>query len=269
MPRKPKRKKETEIEKRAKDFAEEIEAIGKRFHKRMERKHKQWEREWEGWWFRTLGFIGPLIRSIFGIIFLVFGIWLLNWINIPMGSNFISRLTNFIFTNLHWFFAFFVFSNYTEYFSKRYKKSYWIISPLTTSIGIVIVLWICVWLLNIINASVGSSVIASVSNFLYSNLAGILFLFLILGYAFVIIRILIMRPLVVNMKKSKKVKRLYRSGKDKILGGVCGGIAEYFNVDPTIIRVLWVLWFLAFGSGILAYIIAWIIIPRNPKHKWK
>ena len=67
----------------------------------------------------------------------------------------------------------------------------------------------------------------------------------------------------------KKTKRLYRSGKNKILGGVCGGIAEYFNVDPVIIRLLWVLFALGYGSGVLAYIIAWIIIPRNPNHKWK
>ncbi len=65
-----------------------------------------------------------------------------------------------------------------------------------------------------------------------------------------------------------KPKRLYRSGKERILGGVCGGIAEYFNVDPAIIRLLWVLFIFGFGTGILAYIIAWIIIPRNPNHKW-
>jgi len=67
----------------------------------------------------------------------------------------------------------------------------------------------------------------------------------------------------------KKSKRLYRSGKNKILGGVCGGIAEYFGVDPVLIRLLWVIITLAWGSGILLYIIAWIIMPRNPKHKWK
>ena len=66
----------------------------------------------------------------------------------------------------------------------------------------------------------------------------------------------------------QKPKRLYRSGKDRILGGVCGGIAEYFNVDPVLVRLLWVLISLAWGTGILLYIIAWIIIPGNPKHKW-
>lgn len=65
------------------------------------------------------------------------------------------------------------------------------------------------------------------------------------------------------------VKRLYRSAKDRILGGVCGGIADYFNIDPTIIRILWILFGMAYGSGLLAYLIAWIIIPRNPNQKWK
>ena len=64
-------------------------------------------------------------------------------------------------------------------------------------------------------------------------------------------------------------KRLYRSGKDRILGGVCGGIAEYLGVDPVIIRILWIIGTLAWGFGILLYIILWIIIPRNPNHKWK
>ena len=64
-------------------------------------------------------------------------------------------------------------------------------------------------------------------------------------------------------------KRLYRSGKERILGGVCGGIGEYFDVDPTIIRLLYILFVLAsFGVAILFYFIAWFIIPRNPKHKW-
>ena len=68
--------------------------------------------------------------------------------------------------------------------------------------------------------------------------------------------------------RRETIKRLYRSGKDRILGGVCGGIAEYLNVDPTVIRILWILFTLAYGAGLIAYLIAWMVIPRNPKHKW-
>lgn len=69
-------------------------------------------------------------------------------------------------------------------------------------------------------------------------------------------------------RRSSKVRRLYRSGKDKIIGGVCGGVAEYLDVDPVIVRILWAIGTLAWGSAILLYIIAWIIIPRNPDHRW-
>jgi len=65
-----------------------------------------------------------------------------------------------------------------------------------------------------------------------------------------------------------QMKRLYRSGKERILGGVCGGMAEYLGIDPTIVRLVWVLFMFAGGAGLLAYVIAWLIIPLNPKHKW-
>jgi len=58
-------------------------------------------------------------------------------------------------------------------------------------------------------------------------------------------------------------KRLYRSN-DRILGGVCGGIAEYFGIDPSLVRIAWVILTLAAGSGILLYLLAWLIIPPSP-----
>jgi len=59
-------------------------------------------------------------------------------------------------------------------------------------------------------------------------------------------------------------KKLYRSRKNSMIGGVCGGLGEYLNVDPTIMRLVAILLVFANGIGLLAYIIAWIIIPRNP-----
>lgn len=59
-------------------------------------------------------------------------------------------------------------------------------------------------------------------------------------------------------------KKLYRSRRQRMLGGVSGGLAEYFDVDVTIIRLVWVLTFFAGGSGFLAYIIAWVVIPEPP-----
>ena len=59
-------------------------------------------------------------------------------------------------------------------------------------------------------------------------------------------------------------KRLYRSRVEKIIGGVCGGVGNYFDIDPTIVRLVTVLLFFAHGIGALAYLIAWIIVPVKP-----
>jgi len=62
----------------------------------------------------------------------------------------------------------------------------------------------------------------------------------------------------------EKNKRLYRSAKSKVLGGVAGGIAEYFDIDPIIIRLLFVIIAFAGGGGVLVYIILWIALPLEP-----
>ena len=59
-------------------------------------------------------------------------------------------------------------------------------------------------------------------------------------------------------------KKLYKSETNKMLAGVCGGIAEYFNIDPTLVRLGWVVFCALGGSGLLAYIIAAIIMPERP-----
>lgn len=63
-------------------------------------------------------------------------------------------------------------------------------------------------------------------------------------------------------------KRLYRSTKDRMIGGVCGGIAEYFNADPVIVRLAAVLT-LVFGifPAVLAYLILWVVVPEDTQKK--
>lgn len=63
----------------------------------------------------------------------------------------------------------------------------------------------------------------------------------------------------------KTIKRLYRSRRDKVIGGVCGGLGGYMNVDPVVIRVVWLALILFGGTGLLAYLIAWILIPEAPE----
>jgi phage shock protein C len=59
-------------------------------------------------------------------------------------------------------------------------------------------------------------------------------------------------------------RKLYRSKTDRKLAGVCGGLAQYFNLDATLIRVLFVLLAVLGGSGLVLYVAMWIIVPREP-----
>ena len=60
-------------------------------------------------------------------------------------------------------------------------------------------------------------------------------------------------------------KKLYRNPKDKIIAGVCSGLAEYINIDPTIVRVIWALVGLS-GAGLVAYLVCALIIPEKPNN---
>lgn len=59
-------------------------------------------------------------------------------------------------------------------------------------------------------------------------------------------------------------KRLYRSKKDRMIAGVCGGLAEYFGIDPVIVRVVTLVLAFGGGGGLLAYIILWVVVPEEP-----
>ena len=57
-------------------------------------------------------------------------------------------------------------------------------------------------------------------------------------------------------------KRLYRSGTNKVIGGVCGGLGEYFGIDPVILRIIFVVLIFLHGVGLLIYLIAWLCMPK-------
>lgn len=61
------------------------------------------------------------------------------------------------------------------------------------------------------------------------------------------------------------MQRLYKSEKDKVFDGVCGGIGEYLGIDPVIVRLLWILLVIFGGTGVVAYLVAMFIIPKTPR----
>jgi phage shock protein PspC (stress-responsive transcriptional regulator) len=264
------------------EFGQEVSNLGERFGKHMEKKGKEMETSWN----KTLGITGPFISSVFGIVMLAILLWIFNLVSVPLGSGFLSSLYSFVFSNLALFFAFFLFFSYTSYMHKRSRRVYMPISPVVTAIGITIGFWILMSALNLINLSFSVVYLTTISQFIQYNLLGIFTIFLLLGYLVLFVGALTGKfgfnaghcmgntegtgttKQIEKRVASRPVsgaKRLYRSGREKILGGVCGGMAEYFGVDPVLIRLLWIVFALGWGSGILVYIIAWVIISRNPR----
>lgn len=66
---------------------------------------------------------------------------------------------------------------------------------------------------------------------------------------------------------SSNIKKLYRSESDRMIGGVCAGLGEYFDIDPTIVRLIWAIAVLMGGSGVLLYLILWIVVPTESSVK--
>lgn len=170
------------------DFGEEFGELGERFGKRVKHKGREWKEEWEDWRSGTIGLILPLIGSIFGLIFLTFGIWVLNFINLSLKSYFITQVSDFLLLNLFLLFAFSLYFGYADYFHKRSRRNYWMFSPIVNALAAVFVIWISIFMLNLINFYAGNFFIELVVNFLRVNFVAIFVAFLVLGYAFELIK---------------------------------------------------------------------------------
>jgi phage shock protein PspC (stress-responsive transcriptional regulator) len=199
-------------------------------------------------------------------------------IGIQTGSTFVLSIRTFLLAHLGWFFLIFLFFSYASYLSRAQPRTYRPLSPIVTAVGAVIGFWIIARALSIVNMTAGSVILSSASFSIENNLHWIFVVVLLLGYLVLAVQKTCEFP---AAKKAAPLKapqplartgrplphRLYRSGNDKILGGVCGGIGEYLGVDSVIIRLLWVIGTLAWGFGLLLYIIAWIIIPAEEPKK--
>jgi hypothetical protein len=178
------------LDKGGKEFGKSMEEMGGRIREHVKSHRGEW-REWRrerrgrlhDWWFGTFGLIAPLLGSVFGIVLLLLGILALNIINLSARSYFVYAVSAFLFSNLYLFFAVSLLMGYGKYFSRRYGV-FWIVSPFIKSIGITFVIWIAIFVLDLINVYSGSSFIAAVSNFLRVNLLGIFVVLVVLGYVF-------------------------------------------------------------------------------------
>ncbi len=254
-------------DRRVEHFSEEVEAIGKKIEKRGD--------EWDSWFHRTFGIIGPFISSIFGLLLLSLASWAITLMSAHVMSTFLASINAFILTNLGLFFLIFMFFSYSSYFSRISPKGYSLFWPFVIAGGVTLGFWVAGNAISIANLSLGIQVLSSIVFYIENSFWWIFGFTLIFGYVLVLARKATgyLEPAIPARKSpARRVPyskaRLYRSGRDRILGGVCGGIAEYLGVDPVLIRLLWVIGTFAWGFGVIAYMFAWIIIPRNPVQRW-
>ncbi len=178
----------TRMEKQGRNFGEEVGELGERFGGHMKHKGKMWEREWDDRSFGTFGLLWPIIGSIFTLIFFAVGVWILNFINLSVKSYLIFQVSSFLFSNLYIFFAFSLFFGYARYFRRRFRSAYWLLSPVVSSLMIIFLVWISIFILDLMNFYVESIFIQSIAGFLRANFAGIFFFFAVVGYAFEIMK---------------------------------------------------------------------------------
>lgn len=242
------------------------------------------------WWYGRFGMAAPFLEALIALAILLLGITVLSVAAKAADISLLSALSDFLHANLLLFFLLFLFSNYLNYMARKDPSMHYFIRPFASALILVAGLWALSEIMHLIYLSTATAVFESVYLWVSQNL-GMLFIFLTL-LLYVVSMIAKeagyqsgrrgnemkkdKRPGKSGSKGSDKTvrgtfygKRLYRSGDERILGGVCGGLGEYFDVDPTLIRLLWVLFSAMFGAGIVAYIVAWIIIPRNPNDDWE
>ena len=255
-------------------FGEEVEQIGKKIEESFEKTGKQVET----WYDKTFGVFGPVLSALIAFVILFIFINIFQF----FGQNrpWMLEISTFLESLLLLFLVIFLLSSFSHYLSKKIKP-FRFVSPLIGAIVFMVWFWVAITILAIIANQFDLAFVQTFTDFFEALIFPLAVLILLLGYVGVITssrQESVEKPMDQpagsessgqQMGQQTSYKRLYRSGKDRILGGVLGGLAEYLNVDPTIIRILYVLLlFASFGFIVLAYFVGWIIIPRNPTHQW-
>ncbi len=267
----------TDFEQNMDHFGQEVEKIGKRIEESFEKTG----RNIESWYDEKFGLFGPVLSALiaFVILFIIINIFSFFGRNRPWLLDISTLLESLLLV----FLIIFLLSSFSHYLSKKVKP-FRFVSPLIGAIVFIVWFWVAVKILTIIAVQFDLALVQTFSDLFELLIFPLAILILLLGYIGVITssskQFIHHTPRQEQTEKTESVnqkqtenqdeyKRLYRSGKDRMLGGVLGGLAEYLNVDPTILRILYVLLlFASVGFIILAYFVAWILIPRNPYHQW-
>ncbi len=223
---------------------------------------------------RTFRGGGPLLKAFLGVTFLLLVMEIFKALS--SESSFAERFSEFLGDTLLLFFLMFLLAFYFGYYTRKYPRESSIISPLITAIIVTFALWVISKAFGFLGESRSDAFLTAMGDMVSSVLYIVFLLIILLGYIGVIMRadrfgfplwkgnVPPVPPAPAPQAPYAPGKRMGRSSREKIIFGVCGGMAEYLETDPFLVRVLWVVGtLLTSGVLILAYIVMAIIMPEN------
>ena len=244
---------EVPVEQRFHQFATEVELLAK----------KVGRHRFQG----GLGFFGPLVYA-FIIIAVVAALGVsLEALSDP--GDLAHDLGSFLVNGLFIFFLAALLFGYMFMLTPLNPKGLILLRPLATATAVTFSLWLAFNIFDILGRVYEIDALGSLADLVLIILPMILILLLVIGYALVLSRELERRAKQKTPPAVKPPRDLYRSGKERLLGGVGGGLAEYVETDPSVIRVLFILSAaVTLGIFALIYLVLWALPPRNPVDDW-
>jgi len=223
---------------------------------------------------RTFRGGGPLLKTFLGLIFVLLVMEIFDALSAE--SAFAGEFSDFLGDTLLLFFLVFLLAFFFGYYTRKYPRETSMVSPLITAIIVTFVLWVLSNVFRLLGETRTDDFLTAMGEMVYSVLYIIFLLIILLGYIGVIMKagrfgnpvppnVAPVTPAAAPQAPYAPGKRMGRSNRDKIIFGVCGGMAEFLDTDPFLVRVLWVVGtILTSGVLILAYVILAIIMPKYP-----
>lgn len=225
---------------------------------------------------RTFRGGGPLLKTFLGLIFVLLVMEIFDALS--GESAFAGEFSDFLGDTLLLFFLVLLLASFFGYYTRKYPRETALVSPLVTAVIVTFVLWVVSNVFQLLGETQPDDFLTAMGDMVGSVLYIIFLLIILLGYIGVIMKAGRFGNPVPPMNvppvppapappQAPYVagKRMGRSNRDKIIFGVCGGMAEFLDTDPFLVRVLWVVGtLLTSGVLILAYLILAIIMPKYP-----
>jgi phage shock protein PspC (stress-responsive transcriptional regulator) len=217
---------------------------------------------------KGLGFFGPLVYAL--VLIAVVVIIGLIFEEVSHQGDFVHDLGYFFVSNLYYLFLATLLFGYMIQLTPQNPRGIEMLKPLATATAVVFSLWLAFSVFDILGRVYEIDALGSLADLVRMILPIIFILLLVIGYALVLSRGLERRAKQKVPSGPIPPRDLYRSGKERLLGGVGGGIAEYADTDPRVIRVFLIL-FTAATLGIFAlmYLVLWMLLPRDPHDQWE